>query len=364
MNELEGIILGEIRREGTISFARFMEMALYFPALGYYETPGRIGKEGDFYTSVSVGDFFGGLLAWSCLEVAERLETKSFHILEAGANDGRLSGDILDWLQKFRPELAARTHYRILEPSILQRETQRETLSRFGNRVQWFSDWPEIAPFAGIIFSNELFDAMPAHVLKWDANQKVWREWGVGEQNGVWVWKPLERRSGTPAGAPQIPEDLKPVLPEGFTVEICPAAARWWREAARRLKTGRLLAIDYGAAESELLTPRFAAGTLRGYSRHHGGGDVLSRPGEQDITAHVNFTALEKAGAGEGLQTVDFTRQESFLSKLFERVWKAHPNLIQGKELRQLRTLTHPEHLGRSFRVLAQERMRPGSPTI
>lgn len=363
MNQLTGIILAEIRRLGPISFARFMELALYFPELGYYERGGRVGRGGDFYTSASVGDFFGGLLAFHFMGLM-RGEGLS-QIVEAGANDGRLAGDILAWLRLLDPELAARVRYTILEPSPRQQESQRRTLASFGSQVAWASDWAQVGPVEGVVFSNELLDAMPTRAFNWNAASGEWHERGVGEDGGSLVWRNLGPPSpgrGESLRLPCVPEDLRRWLPDGFAIEASPAAAAWWGEAARNLRRGRLLAIDYGAEEAELLSPRHASGTLRAYSGHRVSGDVLGEPGERDITAHVNFTAIQAAGERSGLGATEFATQARFLTSVFEKLWKSRPDLLTPALLAQFKTLTHPEHLGRSFRALSQARV-PERPT-
>jgi SAM-dependent MidA family methyltransferase len=159
---------------------------------------------------------------------------------------------------------------------------------------------------------------------------------------------------------PCLPKDLLEVLPEGFVTEICPAATAWWRQAAQALQTGKLLAIDYGLTEAEFFTPARSQGTLRAYHRHQASLNVLNHPGEQDLTAHVNFTRLQAAGEAHGLVTEAQTSQAGFLTGLARQRWEnpaANGDWSAG-EIRQFQTLTHPEHLGRAFRVLVQSRAR------
>jgi SAM-dependent MidA family methyltransferase len=147
------------------------------------------------------------------------------------------------------------------------------------------------------------------------------------------------------------------VLPEGFALEISPAALAWWRTAASALQAGKLMAVDYGYAEGEGFRPERAQGTLRAFFRHHASADLLAQPGEQDLTAHVNFPALREAGEAAGLRTEGLARQSGFLTEIVARArgletWAPWDE----KKGRQFQTLTHPEHLGERFRVLIQAR--------
>jgi SAM-dependent MidA family methyltransferase len=155
-------------------------------------------------------------------------------------------------------------------------------------------------------------------------------------------------------------KDLLEVLPEGFTIEVSPAAQQWWRQAAMALESGKLVAIDYGQTADELLLPERKEGTLRAYYRHRASSDVLARPGEQDITAHVNFTAIRTAGESAGLKTERYETQAQFLTDIAAQAWREEGSSGEWtrERRRQFQTLTHPEHLGRSFRVLVQSRSR------
>ncbi|MGH7994083.1 MAG: class I SAM-dependent methyltransferase [Limisphaerales bacterium] len=372
------IIRREIAERGVLSFARFMELALYCPDSGYYETKkDSPGRRGDFYTSVSAGELFGQLLglqfaAWLDEVKAVNPQLTILNLCEAGAHDGTLAKDILAWLQSARPELFGQIEYGIIEPSLRRQEWQKETLKDFAPRVRWFADLKTLSfacravaserrqvtrhsSLQGVIFSNELLDAMPVHRFGWDARDRKWFEWGVLLDGEKFVWAKIE----TPDPGPQTPDPgLLAVLPDGYTIETCPAAENWWREAASILERGRLLTIDYGLTREELMSPGRTRGTLRAYFRHHATDDLLANAGEQDLTAHVNFSAIQSAGEGSGLRTEIFSAQSQFLTRIAEKVFK-HPESFGewgAKQNRQFQTLTHPEHLGRAFRVLVQSR--------
>jgi len=415
LNPVAQKITSEIRANGAISFARFMDLALYCPVYGYYEKEAdTVGRRGDYYTSVSVGNLFGELLAcqfadWleecpksggRCPEPvpreAEAAGTASeVQLVEAGAHCGDLARDILAWLRRRRPALFQRLSYWILEPSERRQGWQQRTLAEFAPRVRWAKGFDHLAMPAGrpatsgvtpsaearvrgVIFANELLDAFPVHRLGWDAQRGAWFEWGVTLEGERLVWTRLENpvrvsgpaacpsewlpdqhavAGGLPGTDPELPS-LAEVLPEGFTIEVCPAAMEWWRSAARVLRCGRLLTFDYGLSAGELLAPERRHGTLRSYRDHQPADDPLASPGLQDLTAHVDFTSLQAAGEAAGLTTETRLAQAQFLTGIAARIWREPSQFGQWgqKQTRQFLTLTHPEHLGRAFRVLVQNK--------
>lgn len=357
-------VRAEIRRDGPLSFARFMERALYDPEHGYYEAGSRpVGRSGDFYTSVSVGPLFGRLMAARLAGWLEPYGSSAPLLIEAGAHDGQLARDILAaWPPRFAPP-----RYCILEPSPRRRRRQRELLASCPHPVQWLADWSELPPagIRGVIFSNELLDAMPIHRFGWDARRQEWFEWGVAIDPVGFAWTrlPIPAAGIGPTGAhdwtqpavPLLPEELRAVLPDGFTVDLSPAAAAWWRAASSRLAHGWLVTLDYGLDWEEMLDPSRAAGTLRAYRQHRVSDDVFAHLGAQDLTAHVNWTALRETGESAGLRTAIQTTQAAFLTGILAGTDPAigEPPLRAGEE-RQWIALTHPDHLGWSFRILAQ----------
>jgi len=204
-----------------------------------------------------------------------------------------------------------------------------------------------------IIFSNELLDAMPVHRLGWDASEKVWFEWGVALERDCFVWHrlPITATSLPPSG---VPARLLEVLPNDFSIELSPVAENWWRDAARTLSSGKLMAIDYGLTRDQFFLPERSQGTLRAYREHRLSPDILMAPGEQDITAHVNFSALQAVGESVGLRTDCLVTQSQFLTRMASKVWKTEPP--SQAQTRQFQTLTHPTHLGDRFHVLVQSR--------
>jgi SAM-dependent MidA family methyltransferase len=351
----------EIRKSGAISFARFMGLALYCPETGYYEkNKDNVGRRGDFITSVSTGSLFGELLAFQFAAWLEELkiQNEKLRIVEAGAHDGRLAADILHWLQLHRPKLFSGIEYVILEPSANRQRWQRERLKEFFN-VRWMERINDPAqPLCnGIIFSNELLDAFPVHRLGWDAKEKKWFEWGVGSEDGEFVWARMSEPLHASRFTLHAPAELLEVLPDNYTIENSPAAENWWRKAAKFLQRGRLLTIDYGFTGEEMFSPARTNGTLRAYFRQHVAEDILANAGEQDLTAHINFSAMQKIGEEAGLKTEAFCTQPQFLAQILAQT-QQDKNFggWNTSRTRQFQTLTHPEHLGRAFRVLVQSR--------
>lgn len=369
MPSLVEIIAEEIRRCGVMPFHRFMELALYHPEKGYYETTCPvIGKEGDFFTSVSVGSLFGELLAAQIGTWLQVISETKCQIVEAGAHDGQLARDILTALHTSSP-LGKEIEYWIIEPSQKRQILQRQTLGPLGERVRWLADWREagIGRIDGVILSNELMDAFPVHRVGWNAAEKKWFEWGVVMEGTAFGWRRMEDSADRAsawvtqearASSMELPEALLDVLPDGFTLDLCPAALHWWRQAAEALRSGFLMTIDYGLEFVELFSPARAHGTLRAYQRHVARRDTLKDPGERDLTASVNFSALLATGENQGLKTVVFSNQDRFLNSIVT----THPALNQPGQFwtpernRQFNLLMHPEHMGAAFRVLAQRR--------
>jgi SAM-dependent MidA family methyltransferase len=343
-------IQAEIRDKGPITFARFMEMALYSPG-GYYERPKQIGRAGDFYTSVSVGPLFGELLARQFSTWFKNGQLTE--LVEIGAHDGRLARDILSWFLQHEPEAVSKINYCIIEPSPERRIWQKTALSNIKLPVRWQDQLR--AGVRGIIFSNELLDALPVHRLRWDARQKCWGEWLVDCEQEKFIWRSGELRQDIQGFVPNVPGELAKVLPDGFSTEISPAAFNWWTNASKSLEKGYLVAIDYGLAEQEFFRPDRSNGTARAYFQHRLADDLLANAGAQDLTAHVNWTMIQRAGENAGLHTDMFFSQEEFLMRIARDIadekWTA-------EQIRQLKTLTHPNFLGRAFRVLVQSRVQ------
>jgi SAM-dependent MidA family methyltransferase len=392
LNQLAEKIREEIRIHGPISFTRFMACALYCPVYGYYEKEeDTLGRHGDYYTSVSVGSLFGELLGFQFSDWLTGLQPSSAGppvvIVESGAHHGDLARDILTWLRAHRPVLSQVIEYWIVEPSIRRQEWQRRTLADFQSQVRWAKSLKELSEadgprrhsctrgVRGVIFCNELLDALPVQRVGWDSASSTWFEWGVTFSNGRFAWTRLEELSSVSQSNPETtdfsnshdasalapiawPPNFLNALPDGFTMDLCPAASDWWAQATGVLECGKLLAIDYGLTSDELVSPERIHGTLRAYRKHRLSPDVLQDPGEQDITAHINFSTLRELGELGGLQTELCSTQERFLAPIAAKMLGdlTETGGWLSERSRQFQTLTHPNHLGHSFRVLLQGR--------
>jgi SAM-dependent MidA family methyltransferase len=350
---LAAILRARIAARGPVTFAWFMEQALYHPEHGYYASGrARIGRAGDFFTNVSVGPIFGRLLAAQFREMWERLGRPAlFTVVEQGAHDGMFARDVLAAADGgFLDAL----DYAIVEPSDALRARQRDTLAGAG-KVRWLGALGGLEPFTGVHFSNELIDALPVHLFVRRGGE--WREKFVAAAGGAFIF--IE---GTPTVAPPPCE-----LPDGCETETRPAAARWLREAGGKLVRGHLLAMDYGFTRDEFFRADRTQGTLQCYARHRSGGDPLENPGAQDITAHVEFSSLIDEAEKLGLKNAGFTDQHHFITGLGAVVLgdtddPASPQRL--KDMRAFRTLMHPDFLGTLFKALCLAKNVPAAPPL
>lgn len=341
---------------GGISFADFMQQALYHPQYGYYMAPrDRIGKAGDFFTSSSVNALFGRLVARQLVQMADLLSAEIFQIVEQGAGEGHLALDILDTLAEETPELYARLTYTMVEVSQNNRQRQAKNLAAHLDKILWSGedDWTITS---GCFVSNELVDAFPVHVV--EKHSGVLQEVFVTSQDAAFVEE--LRLSTDPCLAAYFAWlGCGPI--EGNRAEANLAAPDWMRQVGQRLEQGFVLTVDYGYPAQELYAPHRRAGTLMCYHRHQADDNPYDRVGHKDITAHVNFTALQKAGAEVGLDTLSFSEQYRFLMGLgfVEEVVRLEAMAIDEKEARALRltlkNLIMPEGgMGETFKVLVQ----------
>lgn len=358
MTPLEELLAERIRRYGPIPFADFMRECLYHPVHGYY-SKSESQRFADYYTSVDVHPVFGRLLARKFAEMWEQLDQpKQFVLVEAGAGEGRLARHILDFCEARLPDFYGAVRYAAVERSASRREQAAARLERHTAAGRLRSD-AEIPPQirAGCVFSNELIDALPVHrvVMRECRLQEIF----VGCEHGkfVDVIAPLSTCAINEYFAAQ-----KIALHEGQYTEAGLEACDWITEVGRRIERGFVLTIDYGHRAGELFDERHMRGTLLAYKAHRVNEDFYASPGEQDLTAHVNFTALETWGQRSGLETEEFTSQTAFLLALgqpkeFEDLYD--PGQAEAEQVRarlQLKTLIHPEGMGERFQVLLQRK--------
>ena len=353
---LEAQIRAEIAVSGgAISFARYMELALYTPNLGYYcGGAAKFGAAGDFVTAPEISPLFGQALA---RQVAQVCAASAPRVLEFGAGSGKLAAHLLLELAFLG---APCEHYAILELSGELRARQQRTIAtlapRQAHQVEWLDALPD--KIEGCVIANEVLDAMPVHLVRWRAH-------GASEQmvaatpNGfAFTERPLD--PALQADAAEIASDHPlPLhqLPDGYTSEIHPAARAWAAELARRLTHGAALLIDYGFPAAEYYHPQRASGTLKAHYRHHALDDPFYLPGLCDLTAHVDFSAIALSAQSAGLDVAGYTSQAQFLincgiTGLLERT---RPNQARAylPIANQAQRLLSPAEMGELFKVLA-----------
>lgn len=358
MTPLEEIIHAEIRTGGPMRFERFMEMALYHPGSGYYAKtsgPSPIGRSGDFYTSVSAGPLFGRLLGRQFLQMWGLMgKPDPFWIIEQGAHDGQLACDILEWCRTETPEFFETIHYAIVQAagslSMLQKCAPDAALI---SRMSWFENLEMLAAEkpAGVFFSNELVDAFPVRSIIYRTGHWLEQHVGLEKEKLCWVDRPIvDAELSAAIQALEVPAI------EGYMTEINLRARSWIAEVARALSRGYVLTIDYGHPAALYYSPHRTCGTLTAYVKHHAVDDVLAEPGRRDITAHVDFSALDQAGEKAGLTTLGFIDQQRFLMGIAhdELSGVRGPQVKIQENVRAWNTLTHPEHLGATFFALLQ----------
>lgn len=332
---------------GWISFADYMQVVLYTPHLGYYSgEANKFGHGGDFVTAPEMSPLFAQSLA---NQVAQVLDQVSGDVLELGAGTGKLAAGLLLKLNELQ---ALPQQYYILEVSANLRLRQQEYLihvlpSHLYSRIQWLNVLP--TTFTGVVVGNEVLDAIPVHVVEWQAGQ--WLERGVGfEQRLVWQSRPLQNLSMVATIDTQ-------QLPDGYITEVCPAAQGLIASLAEMLTQGLILLPDYGFPASEYYHPQRAQGTLMCHYQHYAHDDPLIYPGLQDVTAHVDFTAMAEIAYTHGLDCAGYANQAQFLIncgilQLLQQV-PAEDSARYLPIVAAVQKLLSPAEMGELFKVLA-----------
>ena len=353
---LRQLIADEIRRDGPMRFSRYMGLCLYHPELGYYSrSTEQFGKAGDFYTSSDVHAVFGRLLSrqfeemWRALDSPGRID-----VIEPGPGRGLFAADVLDWSAKQFPEFAHALRYQLVEQSSNFRVRLSERLSSHvaTGQAAIFETLEGATSAAGqhlIIFANEFFDALPVELVDHRGSVRVAENDGRFSERFV------------PPSPPELQFlDCYSVHPEpGERVEVPLASLPWMDRIAAAFteKQGFVILIDYGYTREEQLAGRHRD-TLMTYRRHQASPSPYQAPGEQDITAHVNFTALRSCDADRGLEQIALMTQAQFLLGIGEETQFADAfqdcKLPQerAKVALQLKHLISPEALGETFQVL------------
>jgi SAM-dependent MidA family methyltransferase len=354
--KLQSLIQEAIEQAGgQIPFARFMELALYTPGLGYYMAGlHKLGASGDFITAPELSPLFARCLSRSCQQILKLLG--SGDILEFGAGSGRMAAALLDELDRVD---SLPTRYLILELSADLRQRQQETLHQQVPHLASIVSWLDALPdnIQGLILANEVCDAMPVHCFQLESEHS-WERY-VGYERDAFVWKK------GPFSQPSLKEHitsirmlLNPV--DCYQSEINLAMVCWITEIAHRLQKGMLLIIDYGFPRHEYYHWDRAGGTLMCHYQHRAHSDPLILPGLQDITAHVDFTALAEAGHSNGLKVAGYCSQADFLLACGLDKLAAAEIKVSGCHAleigNQIKRLILPSEMGELFKVLALTR--------
>jgi SAM-dependent MidA family methyltransferase len=366
---LVDLIRDRIEAHGPVSFAWFMEQALYHPTGGYYSSGhALIGRKGDYFTNVSVGPLFGKLLAAQLTEMWEQMaKPDNFVIVEQGAHSGQLAQDVLAALRTSWPEFFKAVRCCIIEPFPVFKEQQERALAEFKRKASWVSSIEALEPFTGVHLSNELLDAMPVHLicLRKDSpvakppGPAIWCEQGVGLEQGEFVFVPQPIADGALENhlariAEFLPrlDDTDPESASAYQMEVNLEALGWTDQISTKLKRGFVLTVDYGFARSEFYAPHRTAGTLQCRAGHHRIASPFTEIGRSDITAHVEWTSIVERAHERKLLLAGFADQHHFLTGIISH-WPQLADPADARSRRALQTLLHPEMLGRAFQVLA-----------
>ncbi len=359
-----------IKREGPITFCDWMRAALYDPNNGYYCRDDRVkwGREGDYRTSPERSSLFGATMARYFAKLYEEMESPaSWTIMEFGAGDGRFGAGVLQALELYFPSVFSATHYVIDEVSPHSQSLAKKRLVPYADRVSFGSlDNPEID--LGIVFSNELLDAFPVHRVKMIGG--TLREFYVDvAADGKFEWI-LGAPSTTRIG--EYFEKCGVDLGEGQVAEVNLGIEEWLKKLSGGVRAGYVVTVDYGAEVAELYPstaadPRYF-GTLRSFQRHQIMDDVLSSPGEQDLTTTVNWSLVKGAGDRLGFKVIEFERQDRFLlaAGLLEQLEVQSQNARDEVEKLRLSSaaleMILPTGMGSSFQVLVQKKIDERQP--
>ena len=361
LTPLAALLAERIRRYGPITFAEYMRECLYHPLHGYYSKP-ESQRFADYYTSVDVNPIFGRLLARQFAEMWEQLDRPcEFQVVEAGAGTGRLSRHILEFSCRELPDFYRALRYTAVERSAARCEQLRNQLVRFIQEGKCAAsvEMP-MQTAVGCIVSNELLDALPVH--------RVLQQRGKLQE----IFVTYDGRKFSEILASLSNQAIADyfsaqgvALRNGQHAEAGLEACDWISEIARRLLRGFVLTIDYGHESGDLYNEHHSKGTVLAYSKHQTSEQFYNAPGEQDLTAHVNFTALRLWGQRSGIGTLGLTSQTAFLLALGEKNQfgdlydQGMDETDRVRARLQLKTLIYPEGMGEGFRVLVQEKGAP-----
>lgn len=334
-----------------------MEMALYYPGLGYYTKDStKIGRTGDFYTSPHLHSIFGAMIGKQMMEMWELIgKPEIFHVVEMGAGMGYLAKDMLEYLSgsksndKRQKDIFKHLKYTIVELNLAVKTKQQELLSEFMDKVNWISNLNELESVTGCFLSNELLDAFPVRLVEMDNEIK---EIHVSLNGDDFV------EMGMPCTG-EVEEYFREFgieLPKGFRTEANLKIKSWLKEVSNKLFKGFVLTIDYGYPAEDYYSEDRSRGTLLCYHQHQVNENPYQNIGQQDLTAHVNFSSLKKWGDELGLKTIGFCPQGTYLVSLGidEVITEFYGNSPDAFEIAKIKGLILPQGMGESHKVMVQ----------
>ncbi|MGQ7886568.1 class I SAM-dependent methyltransferase [Paenibacillus sp. WC2504] len=345
----------------AISFRDYMELCLYSEPYGYYRNDSlKIGKEGDFYTSSSIGSVMGEMIASFIgdeLQRRELLGSEPLHLVEWGGGNGRMAQHLLDELKRSAPSVYERVTYTIIETSAFHRGLQRtalhmhEQLLRFTSEQEWLDEEPQANMF---ILANELLDAFPVHRIRYvdGIYQESYVKWQERDRIFSEIWLPIKSK-------PLLDtiDCLKVHWLDGQVGELNLESGAWISRISKRMTSGSCLIIDYGDAEEELFAAHRHLGTLMCYRKHQAHENPWIYQGEQDLTSHVNFSAVEAAALQSGFANCRLVTQKDFLVErgILEKLqnhYDPNPFSEVSKRNRAIRQLLLSDQMSELFKVL------------
>ena len=355
---LAALLREMIAAHGPLPFSSYMERCLYAPGLGYYSAgKTKFGTAGDFITAPELGELFARCVAEAMRPALAALGAQA-DVLELGGGSGAFAETAL------RALAAGGTpprRYLILEPSADLRERQRERLRSalppaLATRVQWL-DRPPRSPWRGVLFANEVIDALPATRFA-IAQGEVYEEHVALDEHGAFVRRDLPADALVRSAVRRVERDLEAPFADGYRSEILPQLPYWLEAVAGTLEAGLLLFVDYGYPRREYYLPERRDGTLMAHYRHRAHADPFFLPGLNDLTASVDFTALAEAGHGAGFELLAYVPQSAFLlahglPEAFEQAWSASEDEVRRLGLAQeVKRLTLPGQMGERFQAM------------
>ncbi len=347
-------LIEHLKPQLPLSFADYMQQVLYAPGLGYYVAgKKKFGEEGDFVTAPEISPLFSQCLAKQCQPVLQQTQG---NILEFGAGSGKMAADIL---LQCEADDCLPPHYFILEPSpdlqSLQRETLQQRCPDLVNRVQWLSSLP--IDFVGVMLANEVLDAMPVELFQWDGNSKPLQGFVRIEDCGLRIEFEESKHEAFLQALKTLPSEN---FSERYTSEINLMIQPWLQSLADCMKQGQVILIDYGFLRDEYYHPQRNQGTLMCHYKHHNQPDPLVYPSLQDVTAHVDFTAVGEAAEQVGFDVQQYTNQANYLLEagLLE-LMQLETSDDEKKQLQlsqQVKKLIQPHEMGELFKVMVLEK--------